>query len=197
MENSPVLIDTTIASFETWDISKVFNHHVPARSANRVLQLNISNNSSEDDEEEETTGASSPPESTSHLMRKSGIVEKLTKDASTSTATSIAAVEKTIEPLLVPNKDRFVLFPINSIEIWEMYKKAVACFWTTEEIDLSQDVNDWNKKLNEDERFFVSHVLAFFSSSDGIVNENLATRFMSEVQIPEARYSFTKNFNCM
>lgn len=68
-----------------------------------------------------------------------------------------------------------------------MYKKAEASFWTAEEIDLSKDLHDWNKRLNDDERFFISHVLAFFAASDGIVNENLVERFSGEVQIPEAR----------
>ena len=68
-----------------------------------------------------------------------------------------------------------------------MYKKAEASFWTAEEIDLSKDLLDWNKRLNDDERFFVSHVLAFFAASDGIVNENLVERFSGEVQVPEAR----------
>lgn len=91
------------------------------------------------------------------------------------------------EPILKENKQRFVLFPIEHHDVWQMYKKAEASFWTAEEIDLSQDLNDWNYKLNDDERHFISHVLAFFAASDGIVNENLATRFMGEVQIPEAR----------
>lgn len=92
-----------------------------------------------------------------------------------------------VEPILVENKDRFVLFPIRHQEIWEMYKKAEASFWTAEEIDLSQDLTDWDQKLNDDERHFIKHVLAFFAASDGIVNENLAINFMSEVQYPEAR----------
>ncbi|KAK8241572.1 ribonucleotide reductase small subunit RnrA [Phyllosticta capitalensis] len=75
----------------------------------------------------------------------------------------------------------------NLPQIWQMYKKAEASFWTAEEIDLSKDLHDWNKRLNDDERFFISHVLAFFAASDGIVNENLVERFSSEVQIPEAR----------
>jgi ribonucleoside-diphosphate reductase subunit M2 len=91
------------------------------------------------------------------------------------------------EPLLMPNPKRFVLFPIEYPEIWQMYKKAKSSFWTAEEIDLTQDMTDWNNKLNGDERHFISHVLAFFAASDGIVNENLASRFSSEVQIPEAR----------
>ena len=92
-----------------------------------------------------------------------------------------------MEPILKENKDRFVLFPIKHKAIWEMYKKAEASFWTAEEIDLASDMNDWNAKLNDDERHFVKHVLAFFAASDGIVNENLAINFMNEVQYPEAR----------
>lgn len=91
------------------------------------------------------------------------------------------------EPILQENKDRFVLFPIKHPQIWEMYKKAEASFWTAEEIDLSPDIQDWEKKLNDEERYFIKHVLAFFAASDGIVNENLAVNFMKEVQYPEAR----------
>lgn len=90
------------------------------------------------------------------------------------------------EPLLKENDSRFVLFPIKYDEIWKMYKQAEASFWTTEEIDLSSDMKDW-EKMNDDERHFISHVLAFFAASDGIVNENLVLNFMKEVQIPEAR----------
>ncbi|HZZ75081.1 MAG TPA: ribonucleotide-diphosphate reductase subunit beta, partial [Puia sp.] len=90
------------------------------------------------------------------------------------------------ELLLKENKDRFVILPINYPRIWEMYKKHEAGFWTAEEIDLSGDIKDWIS-LNEGERHFISHVLAFFAASDGIVNENLAVNFMSETQIPEAR----------
>ncbi len=91
------------------------------------------------------------------------------------------------EQILKENKDRFVLFPIKHKEIWEFYKKAEASFWTAEEIDLGQDIQDWENKLNDDERHFVKHVLAFFAASDGIVNENLAINFINEVQYPEAR----------
>ena len=91
-----------------------------------------------------------------------------------------------MEVLLQENKERFVLFPIKYPKIWEMYKKAEASFWTAEEIDLSQDQKDWDK-LNDGERYFITNVLAFFAASDGIVNENLAVNFMSEVQLPEAR----------
>jgi ribonucleoside-diphosphate reductase beta chain len=90
------------------------------------------------------------------------------------------------EVLLKENKDRFVILPINYPKIWEQYKKHEASFWTAEEIDLSGDLRDWNK-MNDGERHFISHVLAFFAASDGIVNENLAVNFMSQVQLPEAR----------
>jgi ribonucleoside-diphosphate reductase beta chain len=91
-----------------------------------------------------------------------------------------------MEPLLTENPNRFVLFPIQHNDVWQMYKKAEASFWTAEEIDLSQDQKDW-ENLNDGERHFISHVLAFFAASDGIVNENLAVNFMQEVQMAEAR----------
>jgi len=90
------------------------------------------------------------------------------------------------EPLLKENPNRFVLFPIQYPKVFEMYKKEEACFWTAEEIDLSADKKDW-EKLNGDEKHFIKMVLAFFAASDGIVLENLCTRFMTEIQIPEAR----------
>ncbi|CAE6431051.1 unnamed protein product [Rhizoctonia solani] len=91
------------------------------------------------------------------------------------------------EPLLKESRRRFVLFPIQYHEIWQMYKKAEASFWTAEEMDLSKDLHDWDNKLNDNERHFISHVLAFFAASDGIVNENLVERFSNEVQAAEAR----------
>ena len=91
------------------------------------------------------------------------------------------------EPILKENNDRFVIFPIEHRDIWDFYKKAEASFWTAEEVDLSADLHDWDHKLNEEERFFISHVLAFFAASDGIVNENLAINFIQEVQYAEAR----------
>ena len=90
------------------------------------------------------------------------------------------------EPLLDPSNDRFVAVPVRYSAVWDMYKKAEASFWTAEEIDLSQDPKDF-QKMTDGERHFIGHVLAFFAASDGIVNENLATRFYNEVQIPEAR----------
>ena len=91
------------------------------------------------------------------------------------------------EPLLIENKRRFVLFPIKYHEIWQMYKKAEASFWTAEEIDLGKDPLDWQHKMNKDERYFISRILAFFAASDGIVNENLVENFSAEVQVPEAK----------
>lgn len=96
---------------------------------------------------------------------------------------------KTEEPILRENKDRFVLFPITHNDIWQYYKKAEASFWTAEEIDLGQDLKDW-ESLSDGERHFVTHVLAFFAASDGIVNENLAEHFVSEVQYTEAKFFY-------
>ena len=93
------------------------------------------------------------------------------------------------EPILKENPNRFVLFPIQHDDIWQWYKKSEASFWTAEEIDLSQDLVDWNK-LNDDEKHFVKHVLAFFAASDGIVNENLAENFVTEVQYTEAKFFY-------
>ncbi len=95
-----------------------------------------------------------------------------------------------IEPILQENTNRFVLFPIQHNDIWSFYKKAEASFWTAEEIDLSSDLIDWDSKLNDDERHFIKHVLAFFAASDGIVNENLAQNFLSEVQYTEAKFFY-------
>ncbi len=90
------------------------------------------------------------------------------------------------EPLLTEDDSRFVMFPVHYDDIWAMYKKQVDCFWRAEEVDLSKDLASW-KTLNEDEKFFIKHIIAFFAASDGIVLENLGMRFMSEVQISEAR----------
>ena len=95
-----------------------------------------------------------------------------------------------VEPILQENKNRFVIFPIKHHDIWEFYKSMEASFWTAEEIDLSQDLNDWNNKLSDDERYFIKHILAFFAASDGIVNENLAENFVNEVQYAEAKFFY-------
>ena len=94
------------------------------------------------------------------------------------------------EPILKENPNRFVLFPIQHADIWKMYKKQEASIWTAEELDLSPDLLDWENKLNDDERFFIKHVLAFFAASDVIVNENLAENFLSEVQYTEAKFFY-------
>ena len=95
-----------------------------------------------------------------------------------------------VEPILKENKDRFVIFPIKHHDLWEWYKKCEASFWTAEEIDLHQDLTDWSTKLNDDERYFIKHILAFFAASDGIVNENLAENFVNEVQYSEAKFFY-------
>ena len=95
-----------------------------------------------------------------------------------------------VEPILIKNNSRFVLFPIVHDDIWSFYKRAEASIWTAEEIDLSPDLVDWSNKLTEDERFFIKHVLAFFAASDGIVNENLAEHFLAEVQYTEAKFFY-------
>jgi ribonucleoside-diphosphate reductase subunit M2 len=94
--------------------------------------------------------------------------------------------KNTSEPLLISDDNRFVMFPIKHNDIWEMYKKQVDCFWRAEEIDLSKDISHW-ESLNSNETFFISMILAFFAASDGIVLENLASRFMNDVQLSEAR----------
>ena len=93
------------------------------------------------------------------------------------------------EPILQENKNRFVIFPIQHDDIWQWYKKQEASFWIAEEIDLHQDVVDL-KKLSDDERYFLKHILAFFAASDGIVNENLAENFVNEVQYSEAKFFY-------
>ena len=101
---------------------------------------------------------------------------------------NLVSASKSSELLLAENDSRYVLFPIQDNEIWKMYKKQVDCFWRAEEIDLSKDIIEWNSDvLNDNERFFISMILAFFAASDGIVTENLAVRFMSDVQLAEAR----------
>ena len=105
----------------------------------------------------------------------------ITPDASVK-----ALVDDLADPLLTPGADRFVMFPVRYQDIWQAYKDHLGLFWTAEEIDLSKDQQDW-KKLSVNERYFLTHVLAFFAASDGIVNENLAARFYKEVASPEAR----------
>ena len=91
-----------------------------------------------------------------------------------------------MEKILVENPNRFVMFPIQYHDLWEMYKTAENAFWTAEELDLSEDIKDW-EVMNDNEREFIKNVLSFFAASDGIVNENLAVNFLNEVQYPEAK----------
>ncbi len=109
------------------------------------------------------------------------------KDASASAKDASASAKEVKDLLLTESHDRYVLFPIKDNDIWNMYKKQVDCFWRAEEIDLSRDAPHWNHVLSEDERYFISMILAFFAASDGIVLENLAVRFMTDVQLAEAR----------
>ncbi len=99
-------------------------------------------------------------------------------------------MQATTEPILQENPNRFVIFPIQHHDLWEWYKKQQACIWTAEEIDLHQDLTDWEASLNSDERYFIKHILAFFAASDGIVNENLAENFVNEVQYSEAKFFY-------
>lgn len=138
------------------------------------------------------TGANHEP---SGFINKENIVElmndrKKGEDVkTTSDQLSTLCLSDSEEPLLKENPNRFVIFPIKYHDIWDFYKKALASFWTVEEVDLSKDYQHW-EKLNDGERFFLSRVLAFFAASDGIVNENLVDRFCQEVQIPEARFFY-------
>merc|ERR1712223_496707 len=120
------------------------------------------------------------------LDDKENVGKVLVGKTSTDNGKSKTEVAKTEEPLLMENPRRFVILPIQYGDIWQMYKKAEASFWTAEEVDLSKDLDHWDK-LKPEEKHFISHVLAFFAASDGIVNENLVERFMKEVQVPEAR----------
>ena len=126
--------------------------------------------------------------------RKNSLVEEVAALPPLTTALeSVADVKEPVvevkEPLLDPNEDRHVIFPIRHPDIWNKYKQHMAVFWTPEEIDLAKDMKDW-EKLNDNERHFIKHILGFFAGSDGIVMENLSTRFMREVQWPEARHFY-------
>ena len=118
------------------------------------------------------------------------VTEQMQADLSEILPANTQIKESASEPILQESKDRFVLFPIQHDDIWEMYKKQEASIWTAEEIDLSGDIIDWENKLNDNERHFIKHVLAFFAASDGIVNENLAENFLAEVQYTEAKFFY-------
>ncbi len=124
---------------------------------------------------------------TANSLISSDIPLSLPQKGNPNTSSSLPASQETeTEPLLRENPHRYVLFPIKYNRVWEMYKKQLASFWTADEIDLTQDMKDW-ERLNKDEKHFIKYVLAFFAASDGIVLENLAEQFCTEVQIPEAR----------
>ena len=106
--------------------------------------------------------------------------EKVAAASQVSVVDGTQTQEVQPEPLLEENPNRFVILPIQYHDIWKMYKDQMACFWTVDEIDLSQDTKDW-QKLSKDEQHFIKHVLAFFAASDGIVLENLAQRFCTEI----------------
>jgi ribonucleoside-diphosphate reductase beta chain len=125
------------------------------------------------------------------MKENTKIVTKQTEaDLSEILPANMEIKDVAVEPLLQPNNNRFVLFPIQHDDIWDMYKKQEASIWTAEEIDLSTDILDWQNKLNDNERHFIKHVLAFFAASDGIVNENLAENMVAEVQYTEAKFFY-------
>ncbi len=115
------------------------------------------------------------------------IPEICDNDSASSSIISSEEDDSRVEYILKENPDRFVLYPIRHDDLWKLYKKAEASFWTAEEVDLSEDLKDWNDKLTENEQFFIKNILAFFASSDGIVSENLVINFNKEVQLQEAR----------
>jgi ribonucleotide reductase beta subunit family protein with ferritin-like domain len=113
-----------------------------------------------------------------------------TTTTTTSTSTTTTSTTTMLEPMLTPSDERFVIFPIKHADLWAKYKQHMAVFWTPEEIDLSKDMAHW-EKLSDNERYFIKHILGFFAGSDGIVMENLATRFMREIQWPEAKFFYS------
>lgn len=121
-----------------------------------------------------------PPSLNTTRILASKTARKIFDDAAPKAVKKSSSREKEEEPLLKENPRRFVIFPIQYHDIWQMYKKAEASFWTAEEVDLSKDLLHW-ESLKDEERYFISHVLAFFAASDGIVNENLVERFTQEV----------------
>ncbi|KAM9315732.1 ribonucleoside-diphosphate reductase subunit M2 isoform 2-T2 [Gastrophryne carolinensis] len=127
-----------------------------------------------------------PPSLSNTRVLASKTARKIFQDAENEPKSKEQKLSVQDEPLLRENPHRFVIFPIQYHDIWQMYKKAEASFWTAEEVDLSKDLLHW-ESLKEEERWFISHVLAFFAASDGIVNENLVERFSQEVQVTEAR----------
>ncbi|KAG7562766.1 hypothetical protein FFLO_01827 [Filobasidium floriforme] len=137
-----------------------------------------------------TSKSDAEPEKTEPVDEKVAAIEAQELEDSRKKFVGEVDLPESEEPLLKESKSRFVLFPIKYREIWQMYKKAESSFWTAEEINLAMDCHDWENKLNDNERYFIEHVLAFFAASDGIVNENLVERFSSEVQCAEAKFFY-------
>ena len=131
--------------------------------------------------------APAPPEEMSLAPAAVAVQEPGQQAPTTSVMAHVATAP---EPMLTPSEDRFVIFPIRHPDLWAKYKQHMSVFWTAEEIDLSKDMSYW-EKLNDNERHFIKHILGFFAGSDGIVMENLATRFMREVQYPEAKFFYS------
>jgi len=128
-------------------------------------------------------------ESKKSPVMSSKVPRKVSMDALALEEEEKMPIQREQEPLLSENEDRFVIFPIKHDDLWKKYKNHIAVFWTPEEIDLSKDMKDW-EKLSDNERHFIKNILGFFAGSDGIVMENLATRFTREVQYPEAKFFY-------
>jgi ribonucleotide reductase beta subunit family protein with ferritin-like domain len=137
-------------------------------------------------------GMNVPVKITETDLSSTGTTETTDPSSVTGSVTGTVAVEpKKLEPLLDAREDRFVIFPIKYHDLWAKYKQHQAVHWTPEEIDLSKDMKDW-EKLNDNERHFIKHILGFFAGSDGIVMENLVTRFAREVTVPEAKFFYAE-----
>lgn len=155
---------------------KMLAHRSPLSAKNENVSIKVEGMSLTDKE-------NTPPSLNTTRILASKTARKIFEDSEPAKTQKTSLEE---EPLLKENPRRFVIFPIQYHDIWQMYKKAEASFWTAEEVDLSKDLGHW-ESLKDEERHFISHVLAFFAASDGIVNENLVERFTQEVQVTEAR----------
>lgn len=179
--NSRLFVPTPVAKpvFYPSDLlpPSVFGNHIE----------NMLQNSTKVNNQENVNPDVQIPEFSKLTFENSQKTENAPEPGDSIHTTQHASFDRNLEPMLKDNPHRFVLFPIQYEDIWQMYKKAVASFWTSDEIDLKDDVQQFNEKLTDNERHFVKHVLAFFAASDGIVNENLIERFAQEVTNPEAR----------
>lgn len=158
---------------------------VPSTATNLFFSEHSMPPQTDEEKERAPKRQRSEPLSPAPVKKGSSIVPTLT-DGNNNKLTKTEAEDTFVEPLLTPNPHRFVLFPIQHQDIWEKYKESESAIWTMEEIDLGNDMKDW-ETMNKDEQYFVKNVLAFFAASDGIVLENLSSRFMNDVQYPEAR----------